>query len=34
ELAKLLRNEINYSNKELSELFGKNKSTISRWMKG
>ncbi|EGQ8219936.1 AAA family ATPase [Vibrio parahaemolyticus] len=34
ELAKLLRNEINYSNKELSELFGKNRSTISRWMKG
>lgn len=34
ELAKLLRNEINYSNRELSELFGKNKSTISRWMKG
>ncbi len=34
ELAKLLKNELNYTAKDLSELFGKNKSTISRWMKG
>ncbi|AXB30197.1 ATP-binding protein [Vibrio campbellii] len=34
ELAKILRNELSYTTKDLSELFGKNKSTISRWMKG
>jgi predicted transcriptional regulator len=34
ELAKLLRHELGYTTKDLSELFGKNKSTISRWMKG
>lgn len=34
ELAKLLKNDLNYTIKDLAELFGKNKSTISRWMKG
>ncbi|EGU48649.1 AAA family ATPase protein, partial [Vibrio ichthyoenteri ATCC 700023] len=34
ELAKILHNKLNYTTKDLSELFGKNKSTISRWMKG
>ncbi|MGT8834798.1 ATP-binding protein [Vibrio cholerae] len=34
ELAKLLKNELDYTHKDLSDLFGKNKSTISRWMKG
>ncbi|EKO3905501.1 helix-turn-helix domain-containing protein, partial [Vibrio fluvialis] len=32
--AKLLKNELDYTHKDLSDLFGKNKSTISRWMKG
>ncbi|WP_434144773.1 AAA family ATPase [Photobacterium leiognathi] len=33
ELAKILKSDYSYGIQELAEVFGKNKSTISRWMK-
>ncbi|MEC6909629.1 helix-turn-helix transcriptional regulator [Photobacterium piscicola] len=30
----MLKKQLNYSQMDLSEFFGKSKSTISRWLKG